>query len=342
MIRPQPFIIMLMSLVASLTCVAFTDPFGILGQRTTKGFGKSGALKTNRVAAPQSLTEQQRESRLPARDAFADGALQGEGSIVDPSRDYRPIRTPWRRKNLPSREEFPTWKVDRDFDQDLFTFVRVRYDAWGPFGWWDRWDNDYPDGDWNFSFRLQQLTSLNVAPNGRVLRLTDPRIFNYPFLYMAGVQRITFSLEEKKALRRYLLNGGFLMMDDFWAESGWRNVRNEMSQVLPNRRPRELTLEHAIFHCVYDLKELPQVCDLKTWSEGYRFEFWHDGFSADQAPHFWAYYDDQGRMIALCCHNNDIGDGWEREGENKEYFKEFSEKISYPLGINIITYAMTH
>lgn len=271
-----------------------------------------------------------------------EGDRDAKGETESPGRAYRPIRTYWRQKRLPERDEFPQWRLQPSFQQDVFTFVRIQYDAYGPFGWWDRWDNDYPDGDWNFSYRLQQLTSLSVDPNGRVLKLTDPELFNYPFLYMAGVQRVTFNAAERLALRRYLLNGGFLMMDDFWAESGWRNVRREMNAVLPNRQPIELTLDHPIFHWVYDLKELPQVCDLKTWSEGYSFEFWHDGFSADQAPHFWAYFDDDGRMIALCCHNNDIGDGWEREGENREYFERFSEKISYPLGINIITYAMTH
>ena len=46
--------------------------------------------------------------------------------------------------------------------------------------------------------------------------------------------------------------------------------------------------------------------------------------------------------MALLCHNNDIGDGWEREGESSEYFHQYSERVSYPLGINIVTYVMTH
>ena len=53
-------------------------------------------------------------------------------------------------------------------------------------------------------------------------------------------------------------------------------------------------------------------------------------------------YDDRGRMMVIATHNTDNGDGWEREGENAYYFKNFSEKIAYPLGINIIFYAMTH
>jgi len=47
-------------------------------------------------------------------------------------------------------------------------------------------------------------------------------------------------------------------------------------------------------------------------------------------------------MMVLLCHNNDLVDGWEREGEDEEFFLRFSVRQSYPMGINIITYAMTH
>ena len=55
-----------------------------------------------------------------------------------------------------------------------------------------------------------------------------------------------------------------------------------------------------------------------------------------------AIFDDKGRMMVIATHNTDNGDGWEREGEYEYYFKNFSEKIAYPLGINIIFYVMTH
>ena len=248
----------------------------------------------------------------------------------------------WRPKPLPERNEFPTWDLDAGFEEDVFTFVRVEYDSFGPFGWWDRWDNDYPDGDWNFSLRLQELTSLEVATESKVLRLTNPELLEHPFLYMAGVQTMTLSDAEQEALRKYLLNGGFLMMDDFWGSYSWENVQREMQGVFPNRNPQELTLAHPIFHFIYDLKEFPQVVDIKTWEDGYQYEHNHGPSGGDQKPHFWAYFDDRGRMVALLCHNNDLGDGWEREGENEEYFQRFSEKFSYPMGINIVMYAMTH
>ena len=242
---------------------------------------------------------------------------------------------------MPARSEFPTWDIDREFKHDVFTFVRIEYDSFGPFGWWDRWDNDYPDGDWNFSHRLQELTTLEVAPDSRVLRLDDPELFDYPFIYMAGVQTMALSSAERIALRRYLLNGGFLMMDDFWGTQSWAQVKSEMRSVFPDRNPQELSLSHPIFHLVYDLHELPQVVDIRTWQSGDAYEYTHGPSAGDVAPHFWSFFDDNGRMVALLCHNNDLGDGWEREGENVEYFSKYSEKYSYPMGINIVFYALT-
>lgn len=242
----------------------------------------------------------------------------------------------------PDRSSFPTWNIDQNFESDVFTFVRVEFDSSGPFGWHDRWDNDFPDGDWNFSLRLQQLTSMEVDPNGEVLRLNDPRLYDYPFLYFAGVQYMRLSNSEQEAFRRYLENGGFFMMDDLWGIESRQNVLAQMKNVLPYCTPRELTLDHEVFHQVYDLKELPQVTDYLTWSRGARFEYAHEGATGDPSPHFLAYYDSNDRMVGIVCHNNDIGDGWEREGNHKDYFKLYSVKHSYPFGINIISYALTH
>lgn len=247
-----------------------------------------------------------------------------------------------RQRRIPSRDSFPTWETNADFEEDVFTFVRIQFDSDGPFGWHDRWDNDYPDGDWNFSLRLQQLTSLSVAPNSKVLRLDDPQLLDHPFVYFAGVQYMTLSSAERAGFRQYLLNGGFFMMDDLWGLQSRENVLREMRTVLPDCVPVELSLDHELFHTVYPIEELPQVTDYLTWSRGARFEYSHEGQTGDVAPHFIAYSDPNGRLVGVVCHNNDIGDGWEREGHHPDYFMEYSVKHSYPFGINIITYAMTH
>jgi Domain of unknown function (DUF4159) len=258
------------------------------------------------------------------------------------------------------RAGVPNWKNDERFKHDVFTFVRVEYNSGGGmgrmgfqqnrFGGGRRfrggggWMTDWPDSDLNFSFRLQQLTSLKVNPEPISLQLTDPKLFDYPFLYMIEPGGLNFSEEEVVALRRYLLNGGFMMVDDFWGDWQWENFYQQIKRVFPNpkQEPTELDIDHEIFRCVYRLKEKPQVPSIHSWEPGSNvtWEPYHGGDC--RTVHYKAIVDDNDRMMVIICHNTDLGDGWEREGENEDYFHEFSEKKSYPMGINIVTYAMTH
>lgn len=241
------------------------------------------------------------------------------------------------RPELVDRGDLPVWAIDEQFKADVFTFVRIRYNSYGGWGG-GKWATDYPDSDLNFSYRLHELTALEVDPHGKIIELTDESLFDYPFIYLIEPGDMVLDEPEVLALRRYLLNGGFLMVDDFWGEREWANFYREIKRVFPDREPIELPLEHEIFHCVYDLKKKPQIPSIHAWLS--------TGLTTERAdapePHYRAIFDDKGRMMAIICHNTDLGDGWEREGEDQRYFQEFSEKWSYPLGINIVTYAMTH
>ena len=231
--------------------------------------------------------------------------------------------------------------VPKEFSDDVFTFVRIRYSSGGYGRRGSSWRTDYPDSDLNFSYRLQQLTSMQVDPKGKVIELTDEELFDYPFIYIVEPGSLSFRREEVKVLRQYLLNGGFLMVDDFWGEREWDNFYYEIKRVFPDRELIELELEHPIFHCVFDLKEKPQVPSINVALGGRASGVTWERSDAREV-HYKAIYDDQGRMMVIICHNTDLGDGWEREGENKWYFSEFSEKKAYPMGINIVFYAMTH
>ena len=108
----------------------------------------------------------------------AQNRVRQSGGFVRGSRGSFPGRFSRRggpSRTVSSRSDYPMWDIPSEFKDDVFTFVRVRYESTGAFGWWERWDNDYPDGDWNFSYRLQQLTSLATAPDSKILRLTDTR-----------------------------------------------------------------------------------------------------------------------------------------------------------------------
>lgn len=256
---------------------------------------------------------------------------------------------PWLWGALPrqyyfDREGVPDWTVDPAFKDDVFTFARVQYASVGGRRGWGRggdWRTDYPAAELNLAFRLQQMTSLKVNPEPAVVELTQEDLSDYPFLYIVEPGRLRFRDAEVIALRQYLLNGGFLMVDDFWGEAEWANFHGQMKRVFPDREPVELPLEHPIFHSVFDLKEKPQVPSIHS-----AMRYRSAGITWERPDarevHYKALFDDRGRIMVIICHNTDLGDGWEREGEDEWYFREFAEKKAYPMAINIIFYAMTH
>jgi hypothetical protein len=241
------------------------------------------------------------------------------------------------------RNGVPEWDVDKRFIADTFTFARVRYSS---YSYRDKWAIDYPDSDLNFSLRLQQLTSLKVNPQPVIVEFTDPELFDYPFLYLIEPGEMVLSEPEVEALRKYCLNGGFMMVDDFWGDEEYENLARELRRVFPDRPAVDVPLSHKIFSCVYPMTEKPQVPSIRasgrTDYDG-RPITWEERWGSDTTrANYRAISDDKGRIMIFICHNTDLGDGWEREGENKTYFEEYSVKKAYPMGINIVTYAMTH
>jgi hypothetical protein len=273
---------------------------------------------------------------------FRGGWGGGEASVPEDA----PVRTA--REVETHSMDTPRWTNVAGFEKDVFTFVRVRYhrDPYGPrrAGYCF---TDFPDSDLNLSYRLQQMTSIRVDPDGRVLSLTDPELFSFPFVYMVEPGAMRLDEQEREALRNYLLNGGFLMADDFWGPAEWRNFERELKQVLPQFSFVELEMDHPVFHSVFDLGRDKNALQTPNFYSGERSQFtgvtweYHDGEEC-RDMHVRALHDERGRMIAIATHNTDNGDGWEREGEYAYFFREFSEKRAYPLGVNIVFYVMTH
>src|SRR5881396_2349280 len=96
--------------------------------------------------------------------------------------DDREIRTA---RELPSDSTgTPDWTNAAGFEKDVFTFARIRYSRESYGYGWGGWGTDCPDSDLNLSFRLQQMTSLLVDPDGRIVRLTDNDLFDHPWIYI--------------------------------------------------------------------------------------------------------------------------------------------------------------
>ncbi|HYE87144.1 MAG TPA: DUF4159 domain-containing protein [Vicinamibacterales bacterium] len=229
-----------------------------------------------------------------------------------------------------------------------FNFCRGVYRSGRPDGSGNGWTTDYPDADINFSIRLSELTKTTISrqagddgPNHLTVPITDPFLYQCPFLMMTDVGELSLSAQEAEILRRYFDKGGFLWVDDFWGSRSWDAFEREIGAVLPPAQfpIRDLDPAHPIFRTLYDVRRLPQIPSINSWRgmDGGTSELGED--SAE--PHIRAITDRDGRMMVLITHNTDISDAWEREAADPQYFLEFSPN-GYAVGLNVVLYALTH
>jgi Domain of unknown function (DUF4159) len=239
----------------------------------------------------------------------------------------------------------PRFATAHDFDGD-FQFCRLMYRQVRAHQRGLGWGTDYPDAEINFSIRLSELTKTRVSrstddePNHFVVQPTDETLYQCPFVIMSDPGSAGFTDEEVKALRSYLLKGGFLWADDFWGPWAWEDFASEIGKVLPpSQYPiREVAADHAILKTMFTVARIPQVPSWQYWSGS--------GDTSEMGPesaraHMAAISDANGRVMVLMTHNTDISDSWEREGQNPEYFLSFSPE-GYAVGLNVALYTMMH
>ena len=229
-----------------------------------------------------------------------------------------------------------------------FTFTRVLYQSDRREQGGQGWHTDYPSADQNLMIRLSELTTTHVGfdkhdePDHVVVRLTDEALFTYPFIFMSDVGTLEFSNDEAARLGEYLRKGGFLWVDDFWGPYAWQQWVREISRVLP---PGEypifdISFDHPIHQGMFEVKQIPQIPSIQHWRRSGGSTTSERGYNSAEV-HFRGIADADGRLLVLMSHNTDIADGWEREGEDYEFFYRFSI-AAYAVGINTVVHAMTH
>jgi hypothetical protein len=207
------------------------------------------------------------------------------------------------------------------------------------------WSTDYPFGEINLLIRLSELTKIPVSRDRRgdvnywVVRLTDEQLFKCPILIGSDVGTASLSDAEVQRLREYLLKGGFLWVDDFWGTPAWEHWASLMARVVPEFPIFEVAPAHPIRQALFAIAEVKQVPSIFSWG-GPGSDPRERGTDSPHAD-FRAIADAQGRIMVAMTHNTDIGDSMEREGDDPEYFAEFSPD-GYALATNITLYALTH
>jgi hypothetical protein len=217
--------------------------------------------------------------------------------------------------------------------QHNFYFARAEYTGDGQFPNWKDWETDFPKADHQFLSVLKRLATLDAYGQGVPVRLDDPDLRRFPYLYAVEVGHMDLTASEATELRSYLLAGGFLVVDDFWGSQEWDSFA--LQKVFPDHAIVDIPRDHPLFHSYYDIEEVVQVPNMgqavaggPTWES--------DGVT----PLVRGIFDDEGRLMVAINWNTDLGDGWEW-AELPTYPLKFST-YAVQIGINTIVYALSH
>ena len=157
----------------------------------------------------------------------------------------------------------------------------------------------------------------NIKKSPEIVEVGSSDIFNYPFIHMTGHGNIFFSNEEANNLRKYLLSGGFLHVDDNYGLDEF--FRKEITKVFPNKKLILINSNHIIFNQSFKFPNgLPKI-------------HIHDAKPSEAYGIF-----DNGRLICLYTYESDLSDGWENSEVHND--SEETRLKALKMGSNIIEY----
>jgi hypothetical protein len=148
----------------------------------------------------------------------------------------------------------------------------------------------------------------------------NPEIMNYPFVHMTGHGNVVFSEQDIKNLRKYLIGGGFLHIDDNYGMDKF--IRPQLKLLFPELTLVELPFSHPVYHQKYEFPNgLPKIHE-------------HDGLPAQGFGLIW-----EGRLIVFYSYQCDLGDGW--EDPQVHHDSEPTRLKALQMGCNLLSYAFT-
>jgi hypothetical protein len=203
---------------------------------------------------------------------------------------------------------------------NIFTLAQLKYHG----GQWD----PRPLATVSLMREVRLRTSVETRDERQVLTLQDPMLFSYPFLYMTGEQSfMPFSDEDLVVLRRYLLFGGLLLIDDARGNKGRdfdASVRREIVRLFPDRPLKILPPDHTVFRSFYLIRTIGGVRIVNPYLEGVNV--------GDRTP-------------LIYCQNG-LGAAWERDYLGNWVSPcipggEPQRLEAFKLGVNCVLYALT-
>jgi hypothetical protein len=170
---------------------------------------------------------------------------------------------------------------------------------------------EFANRELNSSFQLEE----------EVVEAGSSDLFLYPYVYMTGHGNVIFNELEASNLRKYLLAGGFLHVDDNYGMDKF--IRLELKKVFPELELVELPFNHAVYQQKFSFpKGLPKIHE-------------HDG---KPSQGFGLIY--EGRLVVFYSYECDLGNGWEDQRIHND--PEAKRLEALKMGANLLSYCLTN
>jgi hypothetical protein len=194
----------------------------------------------------------------------------------------------------------------------------------------------YNSGDWDVDQRMPaniitsliDYTSLRVDPKEHVVALSDPKVLNAPFCYLAGHKLVEFSSDERRNFEKYIRNGGFVFVDDCNHDIDGlfaKSFEAEMTRIFGAKALKKLPKKHPLYSSFFKFDEPPTTSfELNGWGD----DIVHDYLKG---------IDINGRL-GLLYSNKDYGCEWDYDWRNKRFLAEDNTKFA----VNIVMYALNN
>ena len=196
------------------------------------------------------------------------------------------------------------------FSQNTYSLAVLKYNGGG-----DWYAN--PTALPNLIDFSNQNIGTNIKKIPEIVDVGSIEIYNYPLLHMTGHGNIIFNFEEAENLRKYLLAGGFLHVDDNYGMDEF--FRREIKKVFPEKDLVIINSGHPIFNQSFSFPNgLPKI-------------HIHDAKPAQALGIF-----DNGRLLCLYTYESDLSDGWEDPEVHNDSYETRVKALK--MGSNIIEY----
>ena len=172
----------------------------------------------------------------------------------------------------------------------------------------------------NLTQLVSQVSTIHVGEE-RKISLTDPQLFETPFLFMNGHNDFVYTDRELANLRTYLEHGGFLFASGCCTNPAFPAAwRREMGRLFPGSNVTPMPYDHPIYRAFYRIERVRSIHrNQNVYLEGLFYE-----------QRLVAVICEDGLCCAFSANNAcNVGRGISPDDGKK-------------LALNIAVYAMTH